>query len=130
MPREREPAAGRPIGKARSQPLGGQQRLQPPGRREISRPARACRRKFLRLFPDGFRDDDYVALEREYKWATHVDWEETLSRTEFRRLLRDERHEEIAGRAVRVEQRARHSMMFSFEKMALRDAVRSARGAR
>ena len=33
-------------------------------------------------------------------------------------------------RAVRTEQRSRHSMMFSFEKMALRDAVRSAAGAR
>jgi hypothetical protein len=31
---------------------------------------------------------------------------------------------------VRVEQRSRYSMIFSFEKMALRDAVRSARGAR
>jgi hypothetical protein len=37
---------------------------------------------------------------------------------------------EIAARAVRVEQRSRHSMIFSFEKMALRDAVKSADGAR
>ena len=37
---------------------------------------------------------------------------------------------EIAARAVRVEQRSRHSMIFSFEKMALRDAVKSAAGAR
>jgi hypothetical protein len=37
---------------------------------------------------------------------------------------------EIAATAVRIEQRSRHSMIFSFEKMALRDAVKSAPGAR
>jgi hypothetical protein len=95
-----------------------------------TRPAEACRRKFLRLFPDGFRDDDYLELERSYKWEAHLEWEEALPRTEFRQLLRAQQFEEIATRAVRVEQRARYSMMFSFEKMALRDAVRPARGAR
>jgi hypothetical protein len=48
---------------------------------------------------------------------------------EFVGLLRAERPDEIAARAVRIEQRSRYSMIFSFEKMALRDAVRSARGA-
>jgi hypothetical protein len=37
---------------------------------------------------------------------------------------------EVASRAVRVEQRSRYSMIFSFEKMALRDAVKSEAGAR
>src|SRR5918912_456705 len=37
---------------------------------------------------------------------------------------------EVAARAVRVEQASRHSMLFSFEKMALRDAVKSEEGAR
>ena len=92
--------------------------------------ARACRRKFLQLFPNGFRDADYIELEREYKWETHLNWEETLPRAQFRRLLRDKQFAEIAARAVRVEQRSRYSMIFSFEKMALRDAVSSARGAR
>ncbi len=130
MPREREQRAGLPIGTADSPVIGVARRLQPAERREIPQPARACRRKFLRLFPGGFRDGDYLELEREYKWAAHVDWEETLPRTEFRRLLRNKRYQEITTRAVRVEQRSRYSMMFSFEKMALRDAVRSARSAR
>jgi hypothetical protein len=89
-----------------------------------------CRRKFLRFFPTGFRDETYVAWEREYKWETHHRWEEALSRDEFRRLLRKREFTEIAARAVRVEQSARHSMLFSFEKMALRDAIRSDEGAR
>jgi hypothetical protein len=99
------------------------------GRREVSPPARASRLKFLRLFPGGFRDEEYLELEREYKWETHIRWQEALPPEEFRRLLRDEDFAEIATRALRVEQRARYSMMFSFEKMALRDAVRSAHGA-
>jgi len=89
-----------------------------------------CRRKFLRFFPKGFRDETYLAWERDYKWETHQRWEEALSRNEFRRLLEKREYAEIAARAIRTEQRSRHSMIFSFEKMALRDAVKSADGSR
>lgn len=89
-----------------------------------------CRRKFLRFFPAGFRDETYVDWERSYKWDTHLRWQEALNRDAFRDLLRERRFAEVAARAVRVEQRARHSMIFSFEKMALRDAVKSDGGAR
>src|SRR5688572_26735592 len=92
--------------------------------------AEACRRKFLRHFPGGFRDPTYLEWERDYKWETHERWEEVLSRAEFGRLLRARAFGEVAARAIRVEQRSRHSMIFSFEKMALRDAVRSPSGAR
>jgi hypothetical protein len=92
--------------------------------------AERCRRKFLRLFPKGFRDETYLAWEREYKWETHQRWEEALNRNEFRRLLQKREYAEIAARAIRTEQRSRHSMIFSFEKMALRDAVKSTAGAR
>src|SRR6185295_12544911 len=89
-----------------------------------------CRRKFLRYFPGGFYDDTYIAWEREYKWEAHEHWNATLGRSEFGRLLREREFDEIAARAIRVEQRSRHSMVFSFEKMALRDAVKSTTGAR
>ncbi|HSP45021.1 MAG TPA: hypothetical protein VLO30_03430 [Chthoniobacterales bacterium] len=92
-------------------------------------PAR-CRRKFLRFFPKGFRDETYLAWERDYKWETHQRWEEALNRNEFRRLLVKREYGEIGARAVRTEQRSRHSMIFSFEKMALRDALKSPAGAR
>jgi hypothetical protein len=94
-----------------------------------SGPAR-CRRKFLRFFPKGFRDETYLAWERDYKWETHQRWEEALNRDEFSRLLGEGNYPEIAARAVRTEQRSQHSMIFSFEKMALRDAVKSEAGAR
>jgi hypothetical protein len=91
--------------------------------------AQRCRRKFLRFFPRGFRDEDYLETERDYKWQSHLRWSEALGLPEFNALLRAGRHEEIAARAVRIEQRSLYSMLFSFEKMALRDAVRSTRGA-
>ena len=88
--------------------------------------AKRCRRKFLDTFPGGFRDPTYLDWERDYKWEAHERWENALDRRQFRVLLRSRAFAEIAARAVRVEQRTRHSMLFSFEKMALRDAVRSA----
>jgi hypothetical protein len=100
------------------------------GRRTQASPgALRCRRKFLRFFPGGFRDADYLETEREYKWDSHLRWRESLGLQEFGELLRAGRHDEIAARAVRIEQRSRYSMLFSFEKMALRDAVKTARGA-
>jgi hypothetical protein len=92
--------------------------------------AAACRRKFLKYFPKGFSDETYLSWERDYKWESHERWEEALGRPEFRRLLSAGAFAEIAARAVRVEQRSRHSMIFSFEKMALRDAIKSDEGAR
>jgi hypothetical protein len=94
-----------------------------------SRGAVRCRRKFLRFFPDGFCDESYIETERDYKWQSHLRWCGSLSLEEFAALLQAGRHDEIATRALRVEQRSRYSMLFSFEKMALRDAVRSAGGA-
>lgn len=92
--------------------------------------AARCRRRFLRQFPGGFRDPLYLDWERDYKWQTHRRWREALPRDTFRALLDAGEHAEAAARAVRVEQRSRHSMLFSFEKMALRDALRTPQGAR
>lgn len=93
-------------------------------------PAARCRAKFLRLFPGGFRDPTYVAWEREYKLESHAGWNDALGRAQMERLLREGAWSEVAARALRVEQRSRHPMLFSFEKMALRDAVKTPEGAR
>jgi hypothetical protein len=86
-----------------------------------------CRRKFLRYFPRGFRDDTYVEWERGYKWTAHRQWQADLGRSELARLIAAEQYPEVASRAVRIESRT--NLLFSFEKMALRDAVRSPMGA-
>jgi hypothetical protein len=86
-----------------------------------------CRRKFLRIFPGGFRDETYLAWERDYKWDAHQEWQEQLGRAKFRALLQEGEFAEIAGRAVKIE--SGRSLLFSFEKMALRDAVKMTGGA-
>ena len=101
-----------------------------PARRGRSSGPLRCRRKFLGYFPKGFRDPDYQETERDYKVATHQRWVEELGEARFAELIRERQYEEIARRAARVEQRSQHSMIFSFEKMALRDAIRTPDGAR
>ena len=87
-----------------------------------------CRRKFLKFFPDGFQDETYIDWERDYKWEAHERWEELLPEPELRSLLESGEHSEAARRAVTIESRT--NLLFSFEKMALRDAVKSRAGAK
>jgi len=87
-----------------------------------------CRRKFLRFFPGGFHDETYIDWERGYKWASYEQWTKMLGRAEYNALLHEGEFAEIAARALRIESRT--NLLFSFEKMALRDAVKSAAGAR
>ncbi len=87
-----------------------------------------CRRKFLRIFPGGFRDENYLAWERDYKWDAHEQWNALLDRASYHALLQSGKFDEIASRAAKIE--AGTNLIFSFEKMALRDAIRSRAGAR
>lgn len=90
--------------------------------------ARRAKRKFLSFFPAGFRDPKYLGWERDYKWRAHSQWDARLDPVTFRGLLREGGAAEIASRAVALESKT--NLLFSFEKMALRDAVRSPAGAR
>ncbi|HSP33073.1 MAG TPA: hypothetical protein VLU46_02025 [Thermoanaerobaculia bacterium] len=83
--------------------------------------AKRCRAKFLRFFAEGFRDETYIDWERGYKWTAHEQWEETV-----RPLLEGKKFEAAAEQAARIESRT--NLLFSFEKMALRDAIKT--GAR
>ncbi len=99
--------------------------LRPFGARQS--PTAAARRKFLRFFPRGFRDAKYLAWERDYKWQAHLKWQEQLGMETFAALLREKEFVEIGRRAVRIESRT--NLLFSFEKMALRDALREPKGS-
>lgn len=94
----------------------------------LSAGALRCRRRFLGVFPGGFRDETYIDWERDYKWAAHEQWEEALAPEHYRRHLERGEFADIAATAVRIESRT--NLLFSFEKMALRDAIRSPKGAR
>lgn len=87
-----------------------------------------CKRKFLRFFPEGFRDETYLDWERGYKWRAHQEWQSALDRNAFRSKLSHGKFLEIGAEAVKIESRT--NLLFSFEKMAIRDALKSARGAR
>jgi hypothetical protein len=85
------------------------------------------KKRFLKFFPNSFRDQQYIDWERTYKWEAHKLWNELLGQEEFKRLLHEREYTEIANRALRVEGKC--NFLFSFEKMALRDGVRTTDGA-
>jgi hypothetical protein len=95
-------------------------------KRDLTAPL-ACREKFLRFFPDGFSDTKYIEWERAYKWKAHENWEQELGRDQYRELLVAGRYMQVSERAVAIE--GRTNLLFSFEKMAIRDSVRSIQGA-
>lgn len=86
-----------------------------------------CRKKFLYYFRGGFYGEKYISWERDYKWQAHLSWTEMLNKKTFTHLLSENKFDEIAARAVRIESRT--NLLFSFEKMALRDAVKNGNGA-
>ena len=86
------------------------------------------KKRFLRFFPEAFRDERYIDWERTYTWEAHKLWLELLNQKDFKSLLQRREFAEIATRALQVESRC--NFLFSFEKMALRDALRTGDGAR
>jgi hypothetical protein len=96
-------------------------------RRKNNAKAETCRKKFLRFFPEGFQDSKYEHWERDYKFRAHEMWKELLNRPLYEILLQEKNFNEIAKRAINIE--AKTNFLFSFEKMALRDAVATPQGA-
>ena len=90
--------------------------------------ATLCRRKFELFYPDGFQDETYLIAERSYKERAHLEWQGALGAADFRKLMARGEFRQIADIAVRIESHT--NLLFSFEKMALRDAVKTAAGAR
>ncbi len=90
--------------------------------------AARCRRKFELFYPEGFADSAYVVAERAARERAHLEWQRELGPREFRRLLARGEYRQIAALALRVESHT--NLLFSFEKMALRDALRPPAGAR
>lgn len=105
------------------------ERLKPSIRKTLSLSpvARRCRGRFLRFFPDGFQDPTYLDWERDYKWDAHERFCKVLRRSSLRSLLDAGEYNAVAKHAIAIE--ARTNLLFSFERMALRDAVRSREGA-
>jgi hypothetical protein len=95
----------------------------------VRRQREAARQLFLTMFPGGFQDPRFLDWERDYKVEAHRLWmNQTGGRIKLATAIAEGRHEEVAAAAVRIE--SSRALLFSFEKMALRDAiVRSHEGA-
>lgn len=93
----------------------------------VEKSRKRCIKKFLYYFKGGYADPKYNSWEREYKWEAHVKFEEKLNRKSYSKLLKDKEFEKIALIAVQIESKT--NLLFSFEKMALRDAVKYPEGA-
>jgi hypothetical protein len=87
-----------------------------------------CVRKFLKYFKKGFKEEKYVHWERGYKEEAHKQFAELLGKEKFAELLQKKKYAEIAAIAIRIESKT--NLLFSFEKMALRDAVKTGAGAK
>jgi hypothetical protein len=98
------------------------------GSSPIGSKVKNCKRKFLRFFPEGFHDDNYFDWERAYKMRAHQAWQSVLGRSEYRTKLSQGQFLQIGSEAVNIESRT--NLLFSFEKMAIRDALKSEHGAR
>ncbi|MBA2656527.1 MAG: hypothetical protein H0U70_06015 [Tatlockia sp.] len=86
-----------------------------------------ARNKFLSFFPNGFIDEKYIAWERGYKWAAYLLWKKLLNENQFRSLLSQGKYEELAKLALHIESKT--NLLFSFEKMAIRDALKTSQAA-
>lgn len=78
--------------------------------------------EFLRQFPAGFKDPEYLAAERDYKIEASALMRESLSEDTFRRLLDDGSYEDICERARAVINQT--NLIFPNEKMALNDGLK------
>lgn len=87
-----------------------------------------CISKFLHYFKKGFQDEKYIAWERQYKWEAHTQFQQKLDAKTFKELLSAKAYEKIAETAIQIESKT--NLLFSFEKMAIRDAVKSKEGAK
>jgi len=94
----------------------------------VQKARQRCRKKFLHYFKKGFSDATYISWERQYKLDAHFQFQQELNKQDYERLLQKENYSEIALKAVRIESRT--NLLFSFEKMALRDAIKVSEGAK
>jgi len=82
-----------------------------------------ARLDFLKIFPNGFEDADYLNRERNYKVAARELLLEMLNEQMFKELLTRRNFDEIARRALQVVNKT--NLIFPNEKMGLKDGLKS-----
>ncbi len=94
----------------------------------LTQARKRCLKKFLYYFKKGFEDQKYIDWERQYKLDAHFQFQQDLDVDTYTNLLQQKKFEEIALKAVKIESKT--NLLFSFEKMALRDAIKTGEGAK
>lgn len=84
-------------------------------------------KRFLALFPKGFRDPVYLEQERNYKLAAHDIFANGLPPSERAKLLRKGEIANLVDRLWYIESRT--NLLSPFEKARLRDALKDHRTA-
>jgi hypothetical protein len=84
-------------------------------------------RRFLALFPRGFRDDAYIEQERNYKMAAHGIFANGLPPRERAKLIKNGEVANLVDRLQYIE--GKTNLLSPFEKARLRDALRDHRTA-
>lgn len=79
-----------------------------------------ARNRFIRFFPNGFKDEKYLDQERNYKWAAKRLLDELIP------LETALEGKDLAEKALRVFQKT--NLLSHFETMRVRDALRSEHG--
>ena len=87
-----------------------------------------ARRRFLKFFPGGSATTDTSTGNAAIKPRRTSSGSGISTGPTFWSCCKPSRYGEIAARAIRIESRT--NLLFSFEKMALRDAIRTPAGAR
>lgn len=95
--------------------------------KEVKELKNECIQKFLRAFPRGFTDENFLSWERDFKWKAHESWLLALNKKEFKRLITNGDYEDIARRAMSAESST--NFLLTPEKYALQRAIRDERGA-
>ncbi len=84
-------------------------------------------KRFLKLFPKGFRDPEYLEQERNYKLAAHDIFANGLPPSERAKLLRNGEIANLVDRLQYIESKT--NLLFPTEKARLRDGLKDHQAA-
>lgn len=86
-----------------------------------------CRKKFLRAYPGGFEDPNYISLERDPQWHAHEMFQVLLNKRTFEELLSEGDYKTFADNAIEIGTET--DILYSTEKTALRSTLKSVKNA-
>jgi hypothetical protein len=95
--------------------------------RRTSKPIDELREAFLRLFPGGFKDPEYLRTERDYKLDAAKKLKELLGASRMKSLLAEGDYGQVCKNALAVVNAT--NLVFPNEKMDLKDGISDPSGA-